>query len=95
MPVAADPQSVLVVIPCGRSKVWDRHPDSGPVPAAEAYTGAPFALNRRYAERFGNAWVILSAKYGFVAPTFLIIGPYEVSFKHPASYPIAMWTPWP
>lgn len=45
---------VLVVVPCGRSKIWDRNPDLGSI-AAEAYTGTPFRLNRQYAERFGDA----------------------------------------
>ena len=79
---------VLVVVPCGRSKVWDREPHRGPVAAAEAYTGTPFRLNRQYAECFGDAWVVLSAKYGFIAPDFMIPEPYEVSFKHPATRPI-------
>jgi len=71
---------VLVVVPCGRRKVWQRSPDRGPAPAAEAYTGAPFVVNRAYADRFGDAWVILSAKYGFVPPDFEIPVPYEVTF---------------
>jgi hypothetical protein len=80
---------ILVIVPCGRSKIWDRAPSLGPVPASEAYTGAPFIVNRQYAERFGNAWVVLSAKYGFIHPAFLILGPYEVSFKHPRTNPIS------
>lgn len=32
--------------------------------AEEAYTGTPFVVNREYARSFGDAWVILSAKYG-------------------------------
>jgi hypothetical protein len=81
---------VLVVVPCGRSKIWQNEPDRGPVAAAEAYTGTPFRLNRQYAERFGDAWVVLSAKYGFISPDFMIPGPYEVSFKHPTTRPIAL-----
>jgi hypothetical protein len=79
---------VLVVVPCGRSKIWDREPHRGSVAAAEAYTGTPFRLNRQYAERFGDSWVVLSAKYGFIAPDFSISAPYEVSFKYPATSPI-------
>jgi hypothetical protein len=79
---------VLVAVPCGRSKIWDREPHHSSVTAAEAYTGTPFRLNRQYAERFGDAWVVLSAKYGFIAPTFIIPEPYEVSFKYPATDPI-------
>jgi len=78
-----------VIVPCGRSKVWAKHPDAGPTPAAGAYTGAPFTVNRQYAEASGGEWVILSAKYGFLRPTDVIPGPYEVTFKSRATNPIA------
>jgi hypothetical protein len=42
---------------------------------------APFTVNRQYAEASGGDWVILSAKYGFLRPTDVIPGPYEVTFK--------------
>ncbi len=67
----------LVIVPCGCSKIWDRDPKRGPVAAAEAYTGTPFRLNRQYAECFGDAWVVLSAKYGFIAPEFSIPEPRQ------------------
>ena len=79
----------LVIIPCGKSKVWDRYPKAGPVPARLAYVGTPFKVNRAYAERVGSSWLILSAKYGFISPDFVISGPYEVSFKHPETNPVA------
>ncbi|HEX2172999.1 MAG TPA: hypothetical protein VHL09_11205 [Dehalococcoidia bacterium] len=69
------------MIPCGKSKISDRDPGRAGVPAAEAYTGTPFRLNRQYAERFGDTWIVLSAKYGFIVPKFMIPGPYEVRFK--------------
>jgi hypothetical protein len=78
----------LIVVPCGQCKIWDRRPAHGPAPARDAYTGAPFQLNRRYAERFGDAWVILSARYGFIPPDFMIPGPYDVTFKWPRTRPI-------
>ena len=80
----------LVVVPCGSSKIWDREPEHGAVAAAEAYTGTPFRLDRQYAEHFGDAWVVLRAKYGFIAPAFIIPAPYEVSFKQPATSPITL-----
>jgi hypothetical protein len=43
------------VVPCGRSKNWERPPGCGPTAAAEVYTGTPFRLNRQYAERIGDA----------------------------------------
>ena len=33
---------------------------------------------------------MLSAKYGFISPEFMIPGPYEVSLKHPATGPISV-----
>ena len=54
----------------------------------DTYTGAPFKVNREYAERFGDEWVILSAKYGFLRPTDLIDAPYNVTFEHPWTRPI-------
>lgn len=74
---------VLVVIPCGKRKVWDARPDQGPTPAGEAYGGPPFVVNRQYAEDFGERWVILSAKYGFVRPDTLIEN-YDCTFKNPS-----------
>jgi hypothetical protein len=83
-------ENLLVVVPCGRSKVWARHPELGPVLAKDAYTGAPFKVNRAYAERIGNAWIVLSAKYGFIPPEALIAGPYEVTFKQSSTGPVAV-----
>ena len=80
----------LVIVPCGLSKVWGKDPRRGPTPARAAYTGAPFIVNRAYAERFGDAWVVLSAKYGFVLPDVEIPGPYDTTFKDAATRPISV-----
>lgn len=80
---------MLVIIPCGSSKIWNRNPDIGPARASDAYTGTPFKLNREYAERFGDDWMILSAKYGFISPEFVIPGPYEVTFNRRSTNPIS------
>jgi hypothetical protein len=80
----------LVVVPCGKAKIWDKTSDAGPTPARDTYTGAPFKVNREYAERFGDEWVILSAKYGFLKPTDLVDGPYNVTFKEASTHPIAI-----
>lgn len=82
--------STLVIVACGQQKVWHKQPLLGAVPARDAYTGPPFVLNRQYAERFGDAWVILSAKYGFIPPDFLIPEAYEVTFKKQATGPVTM-----
>lgn len=82
--------SMLVVVPCGKSKIWDKHPDYGPAPAVTAYTGAMCRLNRQYAEQFGDAWIMLSPRYGFIAPEFVIPATYDISFRLPATHPIAI-----
>lgn len=71
----------LIVVPCGRRKVWDTNPDRGETAARDAYAGIMFRRNREYAERFGDMWVILSAKYGLISPDYLIPGSYDVSFN--------------
>jgi hypothetical protein len=76
------------VVPCHQSKIWDRHPHAGPTPAKEAYAGPPFKVNRGFAERFGDMWVILSAKFGFLLPEDEVPGPYNITFKFPATHPI-------
>lgn len=80
----------LVVVPCGRSKIWRKKPRAGPTRARSAYAGAPFKVNREYAETFADEWVVLSAKYGFIGPEFLIPGDYDVTFKKPSTNPISM-----
>lgn len=78
----------VVVIPCGKAKVWDRDPWRGSEPARDAYIGTPFKVNRAYAEAIAPArWFILSAKYGLIPPLYLIEA-YDVSFKDRASRPI-------
>ena len=83
--------SVLVVIPCGKQKIWDKVPSVGPASARDAYTGPPFKVNRQFAEycqKRGADWVILSAKYGFVSPWSLIEN-YNVTFKQPKTCPVS------
>jgi hypothetical protein len=65
---------LLVIVPCGLLKIWDKFPEAGPTAAADAYIGPPFKVNRRYAERAGGDWVVLSAKYGFLRPTDVVPG---------------------
>ncbi len=79
---------VLVIVPCGKSKIWGSDPTHGSAKAKDAYVGTPFRLNRAYAEKYGDDWLVLSAKYGFVPPDFVIPGPYEVTFKSKKTGPI-------
>lgn len=57
-----------IIVPCTQEKVWDTNPSAGPVAAKDAYTKASFLEWRRYAERSGSPWFILSTKYGLVRP---------------------------
>jgi hypothetical protein len=81
---------ILVIVPCGQRKIWDTQPERGSIAARDVYTGAPFKVNRAYAERFANYWVILSAKYGFIPPDYLISEPYNVTFKKATTNPITV-----
>ena len=74
-------KEILVIVPCGQRKIWDKHPQKGATPARYVYIGAPFKVNAKYAEAFSKYWVILSAKYGLITPEFKIPGPYNITFK--------------
>jgi hypothetical protein len=73
----------LVIIPCGKMKIWDKNHDAGPQKARNAYAGSPFKVNREYAESRRCDWMILSPKYGFMRPDFVIPGNYDITFKSP------------
>ena len=79
-----------MIVPCGKLKIWSKNPHKGPTPAKEAYVGSPFKVNKSYAERFSNKWLILSAKYGLIAPDFTITGDYDVTFNDPSTNPISI-----
>jgi hypothetical protein len=82
-------KGILVIIPCGLQKIWKKLPDFGPCPARNVYTGAPFTVNRRFAEKCADKWMILSAKYGYIEPDFIIPGNYNVTFKNSGIHPIS------
>jgi|HubBroStandDraft_1064217.scaffolds.fasta_scaffold00726_15 hypothetical protein len=72
---------ILVMVACVGQKVWDDEPDADKFqPAGTAYTSPLFRKSREYAKRFGRAWVVFSAKYGFLHPDELIEH-YNVTFK--------------
>lgn len=73
----------LCIIPCGAKKLWDRHPDTeGAVEAERAYLGTFHQLCQSYAKTFfGDDWVILSAKHGFLRPSDLVPENYDVRFS--------------
>ena len=74
-------QKFLVIVPGGKSKIWKRCHSCGPTKARDAYTSGPFLTNRAFAEKFADRWVILSTKYGFVNPDFIIPGNYNAVFS--------------
>lgn len=79
----------LCIIPCGKKKIWDKNPDAGPVEAKDIYIGSFSIKCKEYAEKFyANSWCILSAKYGFLFPTDIIPGSYNVSFNDKKTHPI-------
>ena len=84
---------LLVVVPCGQSKIWKKYPTKGFEVAKKAYTGAPFKVNKAFAEKFASnlpdRWVVLSAKYGFIEPD-VRINDYNVTFKKTNPKPISL-----
>lgn len=60
----------IVLVGCGKEKL------SRPAPAKDLYTGPLFRKARAYAERVGDDWRIISAKYGLLKPGE-VIEPYD------------------
>src|SRR5690554_2987233 len=79
---------ILVIVPAGSALIWGQNPAAGPTEAYHAYIGTPFKINRAYAERFSDRWVLLSAQYGFIRPNFVIPGPYDTSFTKKSTNPV-------
>ena len=73
----------LAVIPCGKSKIWDKFPDHGPARADEAYTSPLHRLARSYAEKWADHYIVLSALHGFLEPSDIVPRAYDVSFNDP------------
>ncbi len=80
---------LLVIVPCGYAKIWKKEPNHGPAKAKNAYIGAPFKVNEAFAEKFADRWVVLSAKYGFIDPDFMVPEDYNVTFKKLSTNPIS------
>ncbi|WP_144900870.1 DUF6884 domain-containing protein [Halobellus captivus] len=62
----------LVIVGCGAAKRDE------PTPASDLYTSTYFAKKREYAETIGDAWLVLSAEHGLIAPD-RVIDPYETN----------------
>jgi hypothetical protein len=69
----------LIIVGCGKAKIWSRGHHVGRVKAQDAYIGSLFKSARRFAEKRGANWLILSAKYGLLRPDQLI-SDYDVTF---------------
>jgi len=79
----------LCIVPCGMRKIWKSNPTAGPTPAGEVYTGSFARKCQEYASVFyPGAYVILSAKYGFLWPDDIIPGDYNVTFNDSKTHPI-------
>ena len=81
----------LCIVTCGKRKIWDKFPDTGPTEARYVYIGPLAKKCMEYAERFyQTSWRILSAKYGFLLPDDVIPHNYNVSFSDPLTNPITV-----
>ncbi|WP_077622223.1 DUF6884 domain-containing protein [Sediminibacillus massiliensis] len=72
--------SQLFIIPCGKKKIWDKYEHAGPVAAKRAYIGTFHRLCENYAKQFGDRWVTLSAKYGYLDPEDIVEANYDLTF---------------
>ena len=61
-----------VLVGCGDAKL------DKPAEARELYTSNYFQLKRRYAERYGDLWYVVSAEHGLLAPD-TTVEPYDTS----------------
>lgn len=68
---------VVLVACCGKKLI-------SPAPAKDLYQSTLFLKSRRYAERHGDCWLILSAKHGVVDPE-TIIEPYDETLSRRAA----------
>lgn len=69
----------LVIVTCGKQKIWEKHPEMGAVKAADAYSSPYFRAKKKLALATRCDWMILSAKYGFLSPDTKIEN-YDVTF---------------
>ena len=66
--------STVVLVPCGKRKA------AVPCAARDLYTSPRFDAMRQYAEARGDAWYILSAEHGLVAPDD-VLAPYDLDLR--------------
>ena len=63
---------IVVLVACAKRK------HDAPAPARDLYLGRTFRAARRYAERQGDWWFILSAKHGLLEPD-TVVAPYDMA----------------
>jgi hypothetical protein len=81
----------ICIVPCGKTKIWDRFPDAGPTPAKNVYIGVFARKCQEYARVFyPGSYYILSAKYGFLHPDDIVPEKYNITFKNPTTLPISI-----
>jgi hypothetical protein len=81
----------ICIVPCGKKKIWKKYPDAGPTPAKDVYIGTFAKKCQDYASRFyGESYLILSAKFGFLFPYDFVPGDYNVTFTKPSTHPITI-----
>ena len=81
----------LCIVTCGKKKIWDINPNTGPKEAKEVYIGPLSKKAKEYAEKYHpKSWMILSAKYGFIYPDEIIPKNYDVCFHDKKSKTISL-----
>jgi len=81
----------ICIVTCGKEKIWKKNPNAGPTPAKDVYTGTFAKKCQEYARKFyGESYLILSAKYGFLFPYDIVPGDYNVTFTKPSTHPITI-----
>ena len=71
----------ICIVTCGKKKIWDINPNTGPKEAKEVYIGPLSKKAKEYAEKYyPENWIILSAKYGFLNPNDIITQNYDACF---------------
>ena len=80
----------LVIVSCGSKKIWNDNPSAGPTAARDAYVSPYTNWLKSYPQKFKNDWFILSAKYGFIEPDFIIPEPYNLTFKDKSARTISV-----
>ncbi len=77
----ANYNKTLIIIPCGKKKIWAKDKSIKDVKAEDAYISNYFKLCKLYAQRFSDKWVILSGKYGIIEPDFILDGDYNIKLN--------------